>query len=192
MTYGTKQFSGCVFNPTEKNLLEKYPELLTASTDERLLRYVIAMYDPASPFIRDYNDISKRKIAAAAFAGYDIGVDNEVTENLFLLKDEVSLSVVFFYLTKHAFPREWFMICCNEQLFFEYGQRLMKPVDETKTNIEKDFIGALADKERLAIAQESVAKRIDELYRKMFKEEVDIEIIKPKRRAMTPEGFAAV
>lgn len=214
-----KDFQKCIFNPTEKSLLDAYPVLAEISGDERLLRYIIAMYDPNSPLILKFTEIKRRKQEAAVFAGYDMEADSEELQAIFSLRGERDrpddddddeediegidfddeeiriagsyLKPVFDFLTKHAFPKEWFMICCNEQLFWEYGERMLAPIDKFKTNIEKDFIAALVDKEKLATAQETVSKRIDELYRKMFGGDTEAEQVQQKRRYTRPEALAS-
>lgn len=167
MDYKAKNFSRCVFNPTEKNLTSEYPDLKQISSDEKLLRYIIALYDPGSPIIPLYRDIKIRKEIAADFAGYE-RTDTERREALFELKDDTVREAVIKFLTTFAFPREWYMICANEQTFFEFGERMMKPIEKKDGEKDKDEISAIQVKSKLSEEMEKLSQRIEAGYRKVF------------------------
>lgn len=198
LDYTENSFYGCLYNPLDKNLLKKNPGLSVYSSDLRVVKYMICMYDPASPIVREFPEISSRKSMALKVAGIDRDEEPELAMGLTSLKtigdeDEGQINyaqLVFNFIKDCYFPREWFMICCNEQMFWEYGERMLQPIDPKNTNIEKDFINALADKEKLATAQESVSRRISDLYRKMLGEPLEDGVVDKRKRRSRPQDFA--
>jgi hypothetical protein len=168
-------FSRCFFDPQPKNLLKTYPELQEISGDERLLRYIIALYDLNSPLVRKYMDIGIRKREAARMAGYDLRKEENELEAIYSFENEAARKAAVRFLKKYQFPREWYMICANEHTLYEYGERMLKPIDSEKTNIEKDWIGALADKEKLSAGMEAINRRIETGYKRLFGDDAALE-----------------
>jgi hypothetical protein len=176
MEYKLQHFAKCQFNPMEKNLVEKYPVLADLSDDIRLLKYIIAAYDPHSPFIPQYRDVRVRKQMAAMFAGFNMTTDNIYVEEIFSLKDNTARDAVLKFLRDFGYPRIWFQVCANEKTFYEYGERLMQPIDEEKTSGEKDLLAAIQIKTKLSADMEALDDRIEKGYRKMFGGDDEIEI----------------
>jgi hypothetical protein len=59
------------------------------------------------------------------------------------------------------------MICANEQTFFEYSRRMMKPVEE-KDAKEKDLMSAIAIKSKLSEDMDAINNRLDSYYDKLY------------------------
>lgn len=89
MGYIIKDFEGCVFNPLIKKGIGIeiiYPELqdregfLVSSfgigiNRERVMRWVMALYQPESPLVRDYVDYKVRRYQAGLLVGFEISKD---------------------------------------------------------------------------------------------------------------------
>jgi hypothetical protein len=59
------------------------------------------------------------------------------------------------------------MICANEQTFFEYSKRMMKPVEEAGAK-EKDLMSAIAIKSKLSEDMDAINNRLDSYYDKLY------------------------
>lgn len=175
MEYKLQHFSKCLFNPMVKEMMDYYPVLKNLTSDIRLMKYVLVLYDPNSPFILQHRDIKMRKQMAAQFAGYDIVIDNDMLNEMYMLKDEATREVVVRFLRKFAFPRDWFMICANEEAFYEYGERMMEPISKSERG-DKDEMGAIAVKSKLSQDMEIINERIEKGYKKMFGDDEEIDI----------------
>lgn len=189
MNYNPQQFQYCLFNPLEKALLKTYPDLSEVSSDERLLRYIISMYDPKSHLVRLYSDIRMRKHAASLLAGYDLKKDDDLLQRIYSMEDEGARGSITRFLTQFAYPRDWFMICANEQTLYEFGQRLMKPIEEDENAKEKDLISAIAVKSTLSKEMREINERIEAGYKKLFGADEDLSAIKINK--ITPESMAS-
>lgn len=173
MNFSTKDFENCLFNPVTKDLLKEHPELAKVSKDEKLLRYIIALYDPGSPIVRRNRDLVVRKHHAAAFAGYDPVKDAGYMQTLYSLKDAGLRGAVVKFLTTFSFPREWFMLQANLQTYYEYGERMMEPIVKQDGEKEKDELAAISIKSKLSQDMEVLNDRIEKGYRKIFGDETD-------------------
>ncbi len=73
-----KDFSIMEFNPLIKGkILDKYPKLkeLMGEADDKVVRYILLMYDLNSPLRHHYPELFKRKQFAADLAGYNLDKD---------------------------------------------------------------------------------------------------------------------
>src|ERR1017187_9849040 len=139
--YTLESFKDCLFNPLHKDVLKKYPVLSEVSTNERLLKYILCLYDPKSPLIRDYrNNVANRKREAARLAGYDLSKDVKFLEDLYSFQNKIAASSAIVFLRDHIHNMLWTMIVSHEQTFYEYNERLLKPVEDalSYTSINKE------------------------------------------------------
>lgn len=185
--YSQDDFERCLFNPCKKNLFEVYPRLMTIkSINEKLIRYIIAVYDYNSPIVRENRDLKLRKQEAAKFAGYDFKKEGEYLEGLYSLKDEIALTAVDVFLKEFLYNRLWFRICGDEQVYWESGKRLLKPLEKGETK-DKDDIAALKAKAELGEKMQEIDLRLDAAYKKLYGEE---DLSKFTSRRALPEDMS--
>lgn len=168
MNYEKKHFGNCLFNPMEKDLFGTYPELKKLTNNEKMMRYIIAMYDPKSPIVSQNRDPVMRKRIAAEFAGYDMVQDRSKLEEIYNLKTEYVRTIIVRFMTEFAYPREWFMLQANEATYFEYGARMMEPITKDDNTKEKDELAAINIKSKLSEDMEKLNERIEKGYKKLF------------------------
>src|SRR5688572_27454825 len=165
--YTKDDFKKCFFNPMDKNLMD-YPKVQQLipdhlhdelSEDERVIRYVLALYDPKSPLVRDYPDLNTRKIAAATIAGFDITADEECTNKLFSCNSEFLVEMIINFLRTVVKSRTWAALQADEQTFWEFIIRLMLPI--TRGDKDKDLVGAVSVKTKLSEDKENINDRLD-------------------------------
>jgi len=190
-----KDFSRMEFSPTSKrSMLTAYPKLKTiiGDADDRMIRYVLLMYDMNSPLREYYPELEKRKQFAASTAGYDLDKDDVTGLFDFKIKvedEEVAyeelLNLIVKYL-KYQNNYVWSMIVGNEQAFYEFNKRVMIPVDGTR---DKDILQAVDIKNKLMDAQDNIVQRLQRYLRELTGEDDKLEESITKRKRLRPENI---
>ena len=187
-------FSKCLFNPYTEDLFKTYKQLsvfkdISINIDDKLMKYIIVVYDYNSPIVLKYRDLKVRKQQGAEFSGYS--VLDESMQSIFNLEEEYMLKAVDLFLKKFIHNRTWYMICANESIFWEYGQRMLKPVgaeeEGGKKLSEKDLIAAMQAKTKLSEDMSSIDERLDSGYKRLYGDE---NMGRFTNRATTPESIA--
>jgi hypothetical protein len=153
--YQQQHFAHLPYNPMNEDLLETYPHLEALfppfpevkriepdGDDEEqkiiepqmdfkgkkgnILRYVIAMYDPASPLIKNHQLLPSRQAMAAKVAGFDDN-DNDL-KFLFELSDEEQFipELIVNYLQEYSNSMAYAGMVANEAVYWEYVRRMMR------------------------------------------------------------------
>jgi len=175
-------------------MLTAYPKLktITGDADDRMIRYVLLMYDMNSPLREYYPELEKRKQFAASTAGYDL--DKDDVTGLFDFKIKVEeeevvyeelLNLIVKYL-KYQNNYVWSMIVGNEQAFYEFNKRVMIPVDGTR---DKDILQAVDIKNKLMDAQDNIVQRLQRYLRELTGEDDKLEESITKRKRLRPENI---
>lgn len=189
-----KELSIIEFNPlSKKPMLTAYPKLkeIIGSGDDRMIRYVILMYDVTSPLRQHYPDLSKRKEFAATLAGFDLMKDDVVSLFEFRLNDEPYeplLDMITTYL-KYQNNWVWSMIVSNEQAFYEYNRRVMMPVEG---NRDKDILQAINIKTQIMVSQDDIYQRLQKYYRELSGGDDKLQEAITTRKRLRPEQIADV
>jgi hypothetical protein len=189
-----KELSIIEFNPlSKKPMLVAYPKLkeIIGSGDDRMIRYVILMYDVTSPLRQHYPDLSKRKEFAATLAGFDLMKDDVVSLFEFRLNDEPYeplLDMITTYL-KYQNNWVWSMIVSNEQAFYEYNRRVMMPVEG---NRDKDILQAINIKTQIMVSQDDIYQRLQKYYRELSGGDDKLQEAITTRKRLRPEQIADV
>lgn len=193
-----KEYNRMEFNPVvKKSLTAVYPKLkqIVGDVDDKMLRYVLLMYDMNSPLREYYPEIFKRKQFAASIAGYDLDKDDVVPLFDFKIKDgddEVAydelLNLIIKYL-KYQNNYVWSMVVGNEQAFYEFNKRVMLPVDGTR---DKDILQAITIKTQIMDAQDNIVQRLQKYLRQLTGDDEQLEESITKRKRIRPEDIANV
>lgn len=196
MAYVEKDFNGCRCNPMVKDIIKAYPQLsdivkdkLSYSENEwgRLLKYIVANYDPASPLIKEFPILPKRKMEAAKIAGYDLVKDAKRLIEIYTCSDEVFAEVANNYLKEYGDNRLWAMIVSSLELFWEFNLRIFTPIKEDK---DKDLVAAVNMKSKMSEELEKIHERIERLTKKFYGDD-DLQEATKKIR-ITPESIAGI
>jgi hypothetical protein len=189
-----KEYSKMEFDPTvKKSLTTAYPKLkdIVGPSEDKMLRYVILMYDVSSPLRQHYPELGKRKEFAASIAGYDLMKDNVVSLFDFKVDDEpneVLLDIIIKYL-KYQNNWVWSMIVSNEQAFYEYNRRVMMPVEGNK---DKDILQAINIKTQIMSSQDEIYQRLQKYYRDLSGGDTNLEEAITIKKRLRPEEIANV
>lgn len=197
--YKSADFKRCYFNPLEEKPFVKYPRLCELVPDmsgekvellSRVMRYILALYDPKSPLIADYPDLGTRKTAAAEVAGFDRSADIETLEMLYTCDSELVVTIIVNFLREIVQSRAWASVQADEQTFWEFIQRMMLPIN--RTTKDKDDVSAVALKTKLSEDKESIGRRLDQNWLKFFSDDEDLKTKVEKKKSFSPEEIAGV
>ena len=192
--YSEKDFNKCLFNPCVGDMFASYSQLnkiqsIDRSIDNRLMKYIACVYDYRSPIAESNRDLRIRKQVAAEFVGYDLQKDD--LKSIFDLSIDYILQAVDFFLKHFIHNRTWYMICCNENIFYEYGQRMFTPVSNKdeggKAMTEKATTEAMVLKTKLSDDMATIDERLDAAYKRLYGNESMDKFISG---ATTPESIA--
>jgi len=190
-----REFSKMEFNPVvKKSLTAAYPKLkgVVGDADDKMLRYVLLMYDMNSPLREYYPELEKRKQFAASMAGYDLDKDDVTGLFDFKIKvedEEVAHDELLNMITKYLKYQNnymWSMIVSNEQAFYEFNKRVMIPVDGQR---DKDILQAVDIKNKLMDAQDTIVQRLQKYFRELTGEDDQLEQAITKRKRLRPENI---
>ena len=176
-----------LYNPFDKDSLKKLQEIdefkpNPADLDkEKLLRYIILMYDFNTPLRKEYPDYWKRKKEASKLAGYICNVRLEKrVEELLLEKDMEINNMILKYIMLHGDP-DYVMLHTYSHMYViinfnarsgEFGKDDIKNIKELNIQI-KELTERLFGGEPTDSLRNLLYKRIEE-----------------DRAVLTPEDFA--
>lgn len=192
--YSDKEFSKCLFSPCVVDMFVSYSQLskiqnISKSIDNKLMKYIVCVYDYRSPIAESNRDLRIRKQVAAEFVGYDLQKDD--VKIIFDLSIDYILQAVDTFLKHFIHNRVWYMICCNENIFYEYGQRMFMPVSnkdgDGKSMTEKATTEAMVLKTKLSDDMATIDERLDAAYKRLYGNENMNKFISG---ATTPESIA--
>jgi hypothetical protein len=197
-----KDFKRCFYNPMVKNLFGTYPRLSDlipkeideddplAAEKDRLVRYILALYDPQSPIIKEYPDLTSRKRAAAEIAGYNAEKERELLDIVFACDSEYMVNVIVAFLKNIVQSRLWASIQADEQTFWEFVGRMMLPI--AKDNKDKDMVSAVAMKTKLSEDKESISTQLEKNLQRFFSDDDNLKKKVEKKNNWSPESMAGV
>ncbi len=190
MNYTKQSFDKCFFNPLEKDLLKAYPQLnnilYNLNISDRQMRYCLALYDPKSPVYKDNPDPIVRKIVAAEVAGFDTNKDAHELNVLYACDDENVRTFTINFLRKIVKSRIWASLQADEQVFWEFIQRLFKPISEDS---DKTDVDAQEKKLKICKGKEEVSALIEHNWNKLLGDDDDLKK-KVKKQDYSPESMA--
>lgn len=195
MMYTKDNFKRCLFNPLIPDLFTSYPQLevikkIGSLINNKVMMYIICVYDYNSPFVLDYRNLTVRKQEAARFAGYSLIEDAAILKTIFELNEEAYLKSVDIFLKEFVRSRLWALISGQESLFWEYNVRVLQPISEKgkgdKDVAEKEMIAAMAAKTTLSNSQSDLISQIETGYQSLYGDDVKRFI----NRSTTPEQIA--
>lgn len=174
----------------------RHPKLADVfkTNDDRIIMYVVAMYDQFSPLRESYPDLEKRKDAAIELSGFN-RANSDVIKSVKTLTvtsedgmapfDEL-LDAISAYLIFQS-NRLWTLIVTNEQSFYEYQRRIMA---EIGGDADKDALSAVTLKTKLLEAMDDIHRRLDRYYHELTGGDAALAESIAKRKRISPESIA--
>lgn len=177
-----------MFSETEpRGLRKKLPSVKALDGREdadKLLKYVMLMYDKNSPAVRFWQDVAQRKRECAVLAGYDLKSDYKTLESVFDFTD-FNLQEITIEFLKDQNNLVWAMIVSNEQTFYEYQKTIMSEV--LAFDSDKEKMSAVIIKTKLMQDSDEIVERLTGYYAKVFGDGEEKRIA---TQSYTPESIA--
>jgi hypothetical protein len=159
----------------------------------RVIRYVVMMYDVKSPLRDTYPDLQLRKEAALDLAGFDKNAKGDYKDEkvhlIMDMKDEEVNALIFEYL-KLQNSRTWMMIVSTEEMFLEYQKLIMEPIKKKDGEKEKDILAAADIKKKLREECNAMDSDLERFYKKLSGDDLQVEEVIVKKKRSTPESIA--
>ncbi len=161
-------------------------ELLTGNNRDKIIRYLLYMYDYGSPF-QTIRDVPQRKRAVAMHCDFDFHKEEKLLKDLFSLEGIYSVIVVG--ILREQNNALYASIVIKEQLFYQYAERLIRPI--TPGVSDKDEIDALVKQQKLGQALDESLVSIQKAYKEMSGGDSILEKVLPVAVQITKtEGIA--
>lgn len=195
MIYLKEHFEKCSFNPlVETSMIKTYPKLaqivemkwMQDNNLEKILKYVIMVFDPKSPLM-SISSLQERKRVAFDICGISkIGEDDKknISENSY---NEILPELIIRYLINFPRSRDWAILCVLENKFWETVNILMLPLSESGD--KKGLLGASESKSKIIENLKNDQKDIDYYFKTIFGEDGDIEKL-ARRIPISPQSIA--
>lgn len=189
--YTEKDFLKCHFNPFDTDLLAKAADIIIHLNDERVFKYIVAVYDPQSPLIKALPDLEMRRLKACEI--FDIEATEDFKTNVFDFQDETVADAVDVYLRKYVQSRLWALIVSTEYTFWEFCDRLRRPVGKQLAipgagGKDKEELQAVDIKTKLRQSADEMNIALEAYYSKFYQGDEKLEVVVKKKR-FTPESF---
>jgi hypothetical protein len=192
MSYKKIDFNECLFNPLEDgDMMLVYPKLRELSNPildndsllDKLIRYVIIVYDNKSPVNRKERDWLKRKTVAAEICKLH-KIDIALLQDIYLNKNETVLHLTSKYLFNFIKIKEYSALVAFEYKYNENITELLTPI-KGETNAER--LDAAKKKSVISLEIINDINVIDKLWDEIF---IEKDLIKEvKIRKISPENI---
>lgn len=148
-------FSKCLYNPSTPNtsdvLKDEIPEFNNDLGDvERfrwqIVKFVIMMYDVASPLRKIYPNIHQRRREAATLAGFKLSTNLEFpkkVEGIILGEDKRVTPLIIGYILKQGLPELLAMEACMSQYIGITDKMLQKNADKNDIDQHRKLLADL-------------------------------------------------
>lgn len=189
------------------NLLEKFPDLTRykafrdykMADNNKFIKYIVYLYDPASELHTEYADVQEIKEAAAKEAGFkkiaDGSWDNEKLNNIMAgdyNHEHASkiFEMIMCYITRIVNRVKWTQYCSTLTQYENINRLLMGKLDFTS---DKEKVSSYRNFKDLNKLSEELADRLQVLQQELFAgdEEVANETVK-RTPILTPEYIASL
>lgn len=174
-------FTDCLYDPIKKNYedLERYPEFkekIGSLKKEKIITYIIAVYDMKSPLKREIPDWVKRKKEGMIFAGYNLDKKNNFPksiEDVVLNLNEKVNKMIIRYIKLFNSP-DYTELVTYHHIFNKMCEvSLSGMLDKPKENLQviRDTSNFLREKEKIVFGGEETIDLKKSLY-----EDIDSEM----------------
>ena len=180
----------------QKNIIKKNLDKITDAFGlvvdirpdiEKLLKYIIYMYDKNTPMRELYQELQERKIECALLSGYNEKKDKTILEELYNLTDKRACELISSFL-KYQNHKSWALLVSNEEVLWQYQQELLNPITDFRQDKEK--LQALEIKSKLMNECDSIIKRIEGYEEKIYGD--DKKLKDAMKNVTSPENIAYV
>lgn len=195
--YSKEDFDKCSFNPMiESSMLKAYPKLaeiiqmewMTDNHLEKVIKYVIMVFDPNSPLM-SISNLVERKESACELCGID-RISKEVKKNILDNSyGKILPDLIIKYLVNFPRSRDWAILCVIENKFWETVSILMRPLEDVAE--KKDLLKSSDTKTDIIKNLKADQSDIEHYYHLIFGDDEEIEKA-VKRVSINPQYIASL
>lgn len=149
---------------------------------EKILRYLVYMYDQNTPLIKE-RDLDRRKKLAAKSANFAAS-DKRLFRELSELSNEIHVELLFRMMRVQR-NRLWCKIVAQEGFFFECYENIMKELkggDDDKKTLE-----SLQKKAKLSEEMDIIDDRLEKYYKQFVQGDEQVEEV-IRKNSYSPEA----
>ena len=161
-------------------------EIAVSPFFDKVIRFIIMVYDSRSGLVINERDINHRKNKAAKLIELDL-LDEAVVQEIMTFSNTAVLEFTVKYLQRFSRSKEWAAICALEYKYWESIQKLMQPIQGIK-DIEE--LQAVQKKATIADEIDKDIRRLESYYRIFFGD--DEELSKKAQKRISPELIATL
>lgn len=214
LKFKRESFGKLRFDPTtDQKMLAVYPDLCEiidpAWTEDpnldKLLRYVIMVYDPESPVYKNESETNKRKEYAVELCGFDIE-DSEFIQSIFkneyCFVEQTGEGLLMFakahvylpklttsYLKRFPKSKEHAAMCALE---FHYWEIIFKMFEPISGKNSKEELESVQKKDLISDRLGHVLKNINTLYKDFFAGDEELAEVVERQVQFNPESIGHV
>ena len=195
MTYEKEQFGKCSFNPMiETSMIKTYPKLaqiiemkwMQDNNLEKILKYVIMVFDPKSPLM-SISSLVERKRVAFDESGISKISDADKLNISTNSYNDILPELIVRYLINFPCSMDWAILCVLENKFWETVNILMQPLSDAGD--KKDLLKSSDTKTKIIENLKNDQKDIDYYFKTIFGDDSDIEKF-ARRVPITPQSIS--
>lgn len=166
-----------MFDPTlpDNQFLTAAKRLKEISANAKMLKFIIMMYDPQSPLVKEFPDLQRRREEAAYLS------DFKLPQNP--MKNDDLVRAIIGYL-KILRNRRWALIVGIEQTIWESTGNMFNTVESDSGSNDKDVIAGIKMRNGMAADLIELNDKLDMLYKQFFNDE-ELEVVVNERPYLT-------
>lgn len=177
------------------SMLKIYPKLaaiiemgwLTDNHIEKVIKYVIMVFDPQSP-LNSISNLKERKMEAFDLCGIN-KISKDAAQSIFDNSySDILPNLIIRYLINFPRSRDWAILCVIENKFWETINILMRPLEEVAD--KKDLLKSSENKTKVLDSLKTDQNDIDHYYKLIFGGDEEIEKI--ARKSISPQSIAGL
>lgn len=151
---------------------------------DKVLKYVVLVYDSESDYLAKYPNLIKRKDAVFK----EVGLRGARAEELRMMDDEGAVDIVN-DLLRLIDDRTWQLIVMHSEAFIEYQHQILTQVISDKS---KEHLQALEVKNKLLKSCDEIDERLTNYYHRFYKNDDNLASKSKAARAkrFSPEALA--
>lgn len=170
--------------PSSTKIIDAYPELKEYAVikkfkhtyDDKVIRSIILLYSPNSPFVDAFFDVNKRYEVVFDYLNLERYKDEipQMWIDIFTMKDEKTKELVNCFLTEIHYVYEFLQLVADERAFMENTKARFKEISTSDEMDEKKKMETIEKKTKLRIENENLVVSIRK-YREILFTTKDVE-----------------
>lgn len=172
-----------------KEILSTYQEVISFShkDKEKIIDYIILLYDKDSPLIQLYSELTYRKTIACEKVG--LNPESQLMQDIFCLKNDEVLAIIDCFLQKIQCNYTFESMISDMEIFSEFQRSMRKPVPDFEVDPDKQ-LKAIEMKSKLSSQSKILVENIKSYMNELYGHDSLLKDTSQKRVRTTVENMA--